>query len=391
MPDVGDEYDKAADLLKLRLTDASHQNWVFSDEDAKFLMGAPGPAFEQLSIQRLNPNDQRKLAEITGVLSRHKSKGKDEQTMLQFAAIITKEIDSGRGNGTTPVTTANKRDMLDGIALTNLLHQRAWILLKKKSGKSNCQIADGYTESKDAPGHWTLPFFRRVIAGVKGEPTDYEDGADRKVLTNDHHAWLFAVRFNCVKGLPNIRAYCERPTKLIVTTPMLDKVSDVPVPSLFDVAYPGGVGADEAALRYEPLTVLPEPTAAALEKRRVVFTAETQRVIALRSLAMVHIMHQFGWAHNHITPHTLRLDASSMTVHLMDLTSVRAEDKPSAQIFDIYSLYATFKTCGLDDAAKRVAEEPVDPQAQHVDMEAKYQKRPQWKATQAAQTAQMAK
>lgn len=402
VPDVGDEYDATKKLLKIRLSDASHQNWVFTDEDAKFLEGTPGPAFEQLSIQRLPAYAQRELAKYTGVLSRHASKGKNDETSLQFAAVIAKEVDAGRGKGTKAITDSGKRELLDGISLSCLLHNRCWVLLRKKTGKTNCQLADEFSESKT--GEWVLPFYRRVLAKVAGDPTGFEDGADRKALDKEHHAWAFAQRFNCVKGLPEIRAACVMPTKLVVQTPMLEGAPDVKVPSLFDVAYPGGVTDAQTTLRNEPLTVIPDDVSAALEKRRAVLTNECQRVIALRAVALVRIMHAFGWTHGRITPHTMRLDASSMTVYFMDLTDIRRDADEDAAVadtasepafkrrmFDLYSLYATFKTAGLDHAAQLVGSEPVsmaDVKAGvRVSKDQQYQKYPVWKTQHDARAA----
>ena len=191
-------------------------------------------------------------------------------------------------------------------------------------------------------------------------------------------------------------AYCEKPAKLIVQTPFLYGDPGTRVPSLFDLVYPGGVGADVALqrLRDEPLAEMPTLTALTLDKYRVEFTAEAQRVIALRSIAQLRVMHAFDWTHNHITPASLRLDATTMMVYLMDLTDISkkpvsggegASPGRSTLGFDYYSLFAVFMTLGINTAAEFVAKESPDPSdwkrmpEKRTDNTKWYQAFPKWK------------
>lgn len=392
--DANGELDAAKELMKHREKAASHQNWVFTAEDKAFMefKGEVGPAFEQLSIQRLPAAAQTQLAKITGVLSRHSDKSKDAKALM-FAAIIPKEVDAGRGKGTKTITDYG--DLINDLMLNNALHRRYWKLEMTVTGKTACELADMYNE--EGKGKYVLPFYRRPgLDKLKGSLAAFESGVpDPKSLAPIH--WRFAMNINSTPGIPMVSAYCEREKKLIVQTPFLYGDKATPVPPIFDVVYPGGVGTDKALqrLREEPLAHLPTETAASLAQHRVVLTAECQKTIALRAVAQVRVMHALDWTHNHITPHSLRLDATTMMVYLMDLTNVSNSSKSlgdrgsspggSALGFDYYSLFAVFTTLGMEVAAAFVAKESSDVSdwaqmpEKRVDNTKWYQSHPKWK------------
>lgn len=381
--------------LQLRMANPTLQNWVFNEAEAKFLEGkTPGKAagaFDQLSIQALPASDQVKLARITGVQEKHKSASKDEAKSLMYAALIAKEVKSGVGEGQEA-----ERELgfvSNEVMLMNALARSIEGLEYKVTGKTECERSEVYVE--DGKGTYARKGF---FSNKKG----FEAASSDPKFRNDWQ-WRYASTFSSTFGLPQVVAGCSKRSKLVVLTPFLKDAPSVAVPPLWDLIYPSSRPGEAVTdrLRQEPVALMDETTKAQLAKyRRVELSADAQRVLAMRTLAQIRILHIFGYAHNRITPHTLRVDVTNqMTVYLMDLRDIAivlgnsrftqgdgvGEPSADALAFDLYSAFATFTTLGLTEAAAHIAAASSDPAdwrsfpATPKQNGERYQKYPVWK------------
>jgi hypothetical protein len=387
--------------LELRLEDPSIQNWVFSAEDAKFLQSQPTAAFDQSSIQTLPAKDQVKLARITGVLRRHKEAAKDDTKSLMYAALIAMEVKSGTGGGQKPITETPR--IVSHVSVSNGLASEVRHLEEEVYKKTACQLAEVYVD--DGKGQYEIPWHKRGGLSIfRGTKTGFEPATSDPKWRNKWQ-WHFASVFSAVFGLPRVVAGCPKLSKMVVIKPMLKGAPDIAAPPLWDLVYPSS-RADDAIMtriRQEPVAVMDAATQQALSKyKRVEFTKAAQRVLAMRALAQVRVLHAFGFAHNRITPHTMRVDVTQqMTVWLMDLRDIAVVDtnarlsqgSNSAEpctdtcAFDLYSLRCTFLTAGMEEAVKVIDAASADPSdwrafpakpknPAHADVFAKY---PSWK------------
>lgn len=368
-----------------------HQNFVATPADAAFMKGksaAGVTAFDQRSIQSLHGDTQVALAKKTGVYGRHSSKAKHEALKLAFAHLIATEVPTGRGAVVMDQTT-----LLMSVQVTTWMHAMLVKMEEETTGKSQCTSAEKYTANgvaADGTKQWVLPFYRREgWDKVRGSDTALESGVDEKVPVTDRHI-RFVNSFCGVKGLPQVSAYCPQ-KKMIVVKPRLKSDTDTDAPPLFDLIYAEGTGKGIwKDLQVKPVSVLTAEQKVELDEfGRVKMAPDAQKVIAMHTVALIRAMHIHDWSHNHITPHSLRVDATDdMAVYLTNVTDVFTQkqlyqaffygsDTPAAveydkgaraarpaadpYAFDYYSAYATFVSLRLDAAADYVARCPVIP------------------------------
>jgi len=262
--------------------DGKHQ-WVAYNSSDKQTISTLGQhvVFDPSSLRVLKKEQLTTLAKLTGVWDSSLDKSKSDTVYDDLFA--------------TKVKTGKLPELMDPSSLAKELsgavdtQTRKWMLihqLRNAPSKDDCDLIDSYykadtsLEQEKHRRRWYVPFFKGEISFSRIKKSDdmHESVLPTGVKAEQRHTdYLMAI--HGIVGYPQLEAACLSKNELIVRIPTLLNKPEQRLPSLKQLS----------------VTKL---------------TREAQMVIGFQVRNLIHVLHALGWTHNHLTPSSIRVDAT---------------------------------------------------------------------------------